>query len=197
MDRHERDHLLTRLRLDAARIADHFGLKYRSIDAEHPRVRSRYGVCYEDGLIRIRLNHAKTGEPLRYSSLIDTLCHELAHLRHFNHGPEFKAFFWTLLAWARKEGIYRPKARRPTTQPLSAEPPLNQPKQRNGVPVFAPPSTSSRRNQPLPWERQPGVLAGQLALAIADAPKVDDGHRRRRPARSAAAPRRQQLSLFD
>jgi len=71
-------------------------------------VKRRYGVCFSDGEIRIRLRHARTGEPLKYSSLVNTLCHELAHLRHFHHGERFKSFYLELLAWARFEGIYRP-----------------------------------------------------------------------------------------
>ena len=59
-------------------------------------------------LIKIRLRHATTGRPLKYSSLVNTLCHELAHLRHFDHGLRFRAFYQELLAFARAEGIYRP-----------------------------------------------------------------------------------------
>lgn len=100
--------LLARLVADAERIAARFGLRYASIEAERASVTSRYGVCFQDGSIRIRLRHASTGRPLKYSSLVNTLCHELAHLRHFNHGPRFKAFYLRLLEWARGEGIYRP-----------------------------------------------------------------------------------------
>jgi hypothetical protein len=50
-----------------------------------------------------------TGRALRYSSLVNTLCHELAHLRHFHHGPEFSDFYKRLLSWAREQGIYRPR----------------------------------------------------------------------------------------
>jgi hypothetical protein len=53
-----------------------------------------------------------TGRALRYSSLVSTLCHELAHLRHFHHGPEFRDFYQRLLSWAREQGIYRPASRR-------------------------------------------------------------------------------------
>jgi hypothetical protein len=56
-----------------------------------------------------------TGGALRYSSLVNTLCHELAHLRHFHHGPEFQDFYQRLLRWARRQGIYRPAPRRPAT----------------------------------------------------------------------------------
>ena len=51
-----------------------------------------------------------TGKALKYSSLINTVCHELAHLRHFNHGPRFKAFYFQILDHARREGISRPGA---------------------------------------------------------------------------------------
>jgi hypothetical protein len=100
--------LVDRLRSDADRIAAHFGLTYREISPEKPNVRRRYGVCYADGRIAVRLRHVKTGKPLKYSSLINTVCHELAHLRHFNHGPRFKTFYFSILEYARREGIYRP-----------------------------------------------------------------------------------------
>ena len=108
MDAASRASLLQSLIRDAERIARHFGLHYKSIDAERANVTSRYGVCFADGAIRIRLRHVVTGRPLKYSSLVNTLCHELAHLRHFNHGPRFKAFYLELLDFARAHGIYRP-----------------------------------------------------------------------------------------
>jgi len=100
--------LMARLRRDAERIARHFDLAYREIVPERANVRRRYGVCYADGRIQVRLNHARTGEALKYSSLVNTLCHEMAHLRHFNHGPRFKALYFRVLDYARREGIYRP-----------------------------------------------------------------------------------------
>ena len=99
---------LERLRRDAALLATEFGLAMRSLDAERPRVKRRYGICYADGRIQIRLQHAATGRPLKYSSLVNTLCHELAHLRHFNHGPLFRAFYLRVLERARVLGLYRP-----------------------------------------------------------------------------------------
>jgi predicted metal-dependent hydrolase len=97
-----------RLNRDAAVIATRFGLRYRSLEAEAARVKRRYGICYSDGTIRIRLRHATTGRPLKYSSLISTLCHELAHLKHFDHGYGFQSFYAAILEYARDEGIYRP-----------------------------------------------------------------------------------------
>ena len=108
MDRRTKKELLARLERDAQRICVRFGLRYRVLEAERANVKRRYGVCFSDGTIRIRLRHATSGRPLKYSSLVNTLCHELAHLRHFNHGPRFQAFYAQILEWARRERIYRP-----------------------------------------------------------------------------------------
>ena len=112
MDPLLRAELMARLNRDAALIAGRFGLRYRAIEPERPRVKRRYGVCYRDGTIRIRLFHVVTGRPLVYSSLVATLCHELAHLRHFDHSPRFRSFNQHVLEWARQVGIYRPRTER-------------------------------------------------------------------------------------
>jgi hypothetical protein len=114
--------LIEQLELDASRIARVFGLRYRTIEPERPQVKRRLGVCYRDGTIRIRLQHATTGRPLKYSSLVDTLCHELAHLRHFNHGKRFQSFYRRILDHARREGIYRPGPDEAIEVPVSPEP---------------------------------------------------------------------------
>src|SRR5574338_518382 len=92
MERREARELIERLNRDAERIA------------------RRFGVCFADGRIRIRLRHVSTGRSLKYSSLVNTLCHELAHLRHFNHGPRFRRLYFEILEYARDRGIYRPGA---------------------------------------------------------------------------------------
>jgi hypothetical protein len=87
-------------------------------------------VCFADGTIRIRLRHAVTGRPLRYSSLVNTLCHELAHLRHFNHGLRFRRLYFEILEYARARAIYRPGVR-------GEEEGLLQPLARVGRPLLA------------------------------------------------------------
>ncbi len=109
--------VLERLRADARRLADAYRLPLRSLEAERPRVKRRYGICYDDGSIRIRLRHARTGELLKYSSLIDTLCHELAHLRHFDHRRRFRLLYEKLLGYARQRRIYRPGPARRQQEP--------------------------------------------------------------------------------
>ena len=117
------ERLMDRLRSDAERIAAHFKLKYRALLIERPTARSHYGICYDDGTIKIRLNHAVYLRPLRYSSLVNTVCHELAHLRHFDHGEGFKRFYAEILEWARAERIYRPARRRPEQRELVLDAP--------------------------------------------------------------------------
>ncbi|HKQ62035.1 MAG TPA: YgjP-like metallopeptidase domain-containing protein [Candidatus Polarisedimenticolaceae bacterium] len=99
---------MERLRQWGEELARSFGLRYRALEPERAGVRSRYGVCYRDGLIRIRLRHVTTGRLLKESSLVDTLCHELSHLRHFNHGLRFRRLYWRILDAARERGYYRP-----------------------------------------------------------------------------------------
>lgn len=138
---------MARLERDAQRICARFRLRYRVLEPERANVKRRYGVCFSDGTIRIRLTHVTTKQPLKYSSLVNTLCHELAHLRHFNHGPRFQAFYAQILEWARREGIYRPgpEPRRPATpKPAGARPDAG-PVQ---LDVFAAPVRSASARKP-------------------------------------------------
>lgn len=100
--------MIALLRRHALRLAHSFDLPLRALHAESPRVRRRYGVCYADGTVKIRLRNLRSGELLRESSLVDTLCHELAHLRHFDHGERFERLYRRILEYARRQGIYRP-----------------------------------------------------------------------------------------
>jgi hypothetical protein len=134
IDREVNRVLMGRLERDARRICARFGLRYRALEAERANVKRRYGICYSDGTIKIRLRHANTGRPLKYSSLVNTLCHELAHLRHFNHGEVFQQFYDRLLEWSRSQGLYRPgRARRAPADSLEA-----QPRAERGPPAAAP-----------------------------------------------------------
>ena len=126
-ERKEGQTVLAQLRRDAWVLVTNFRLRVTSVDAERAQVKSRYGVCYSDGSIRIRLRHVRTGRLLKYSGLIDTLCHELAHLRFFDHGVRFQIFYRRILEHARHVGIYRPgplprRARTRVRVPLETRP---------------------------------------------------------------------------
>ncbi len=116
-------HVLELLRRDAEALAGPFRLVFSSISKTR-RDAHLYGCCDTDGNIRIRLRSRVTGELLRYSSLVATLCHELAHLRHFDHGQEFTRLYRNLLEFARRTGRYcpGPGAARMRRPPLPAGP---------------------------------------------------------------------------
>ena len=99
--------LLIKIRKDARRIAKRFKLKRFDITTESPRVRCRYGSCDEDRVIRLRLYNLRNGRFLKYHNLVHTLCHEMAHLKHMNHGKDFKKLNETILSWAKQRGIYK------------------------------------------------------------------------------------------
>ena len=120
LPREEHDRLVERLRADAGRVAARFSLPPFALDADRPNATDRYGQCEEGGRITVRLVHARTGKPLRYSALIDTVIHELAHLRYMSHGPRWEALYRRMLEWARAEGIYEPRS-------ASADPPAPPP----------------------------------------------------------------------
>jgi len=92
----------------AGDLCREFRLRCRALEPEREGVTEHYGICYEDGVIRVRLRHARTGRLLKESSLVDTLCHELAHLRHLDHSPRFKRLYLRILDVARGRGYYRP-----------------------------------------------------------------------------------------
>jgi len=118
LDRQARERAIERLRRHGAVLAEAFRLPLASIDPESPRVRRRLGICYADGRIRIRLHSLRSPDLLKYSAMVDTLCHELAHLRHFDHGRRFWALYRRILAYAKRHGIYRPG-------PEAAHPPVS------------------------------------------------------------------------
>lgn len=115
-----RERAIERLRRHAAVLARAFDLPLRSVDAESLRVRRRYGICYADGRIRIRLHQLRAAELLKYSVMVDTLCHELAHLRHLNHGQRFWRLYRRILAYARRHGIYKPGPEATPVRPVTA-----------------------------------------------------------------------------
>jgi hypothetical protein len=162
---------MERLRRHGAILAESFHLPLRSLKPESPRVKRRYGICDEDGNIKIRLRSVRTGELLKYSSLVDTLCHELAHLKHFDHGRRFWAFYERIRNYALRRGIYRPGPERPISAsviapvPPSLRPSISDAARRTATgerrrrPISGPPGST-----PPADHREPAPQPAQLEL---------------------------------
>ncbi len=130
------DAILKRLERDAKELSERFRLPLTRIAKEDARVKRRYGSCDARGVIRIRLRNRRNGNPLKYSSLVATLCHELAHLLYMDHGVRFQRLYARILAYARENRIYRPRAvaphgkissKRAALDPRAARPPRGGP----------------------------------------------------------------------
>ncbi len=167
-EREEQRQVLERLRRDGHALAVAYGLPLQSIEPERPQVKRRYGICYSDGRIQIRLRNVRTGGLLKYSSMIDTLCHELAHLRHFDHSPRFYAFYERVLGYARRRGIYRPG--RPRSRPARTGASIEGAASGAGQgTLFAPAELRPRRRPEVREPKTPG--SGQLELFPTDRPE--------------------------
>lgn len=79
-------------------IAKEYKLPVKSVEGyPNPEYRqSPLGDCSYDGVIRLVMRGMENGEwdpnPRREDDIWGTVAHELAHLRHFNHGLNFQEF---------------------------------------------------------------------------------------------------------
>lgn len=80
------------------------GLKLRKMKVLSDK-KDFYGDCSTDGHIRIQLR--RNGQRLLAYQVIDTLAHEMAHLRHNNHGPAWFKLHCQILSDLSRSGFYR------------------------------------------------------------------------------------------
>ena len=93
MDEAERAAEVERLRAEAKawlpgrlrELADRYGFTFGKVFIKHNK--SNWGSCSVRGNINLNLNLMRLPEDLRNYVML----HELAHLRHANHGPQFHA----------------------------------------------------------------------------------------------------------
>lgn len=58
-----------------------------------------WGICYEDGEIRLNLRRKRNMRLDGFDSILDTLVHELAHLKHLKHNKEFWLLHKQMKRW--------------------------------------------------------------------------------------------------
>lgn len=81
-------HLIVFLRKLAKVVAKKFNLKFKKLDLfelDDPERLGCWGICYEDGEIRLNLRRKRNMRLDGFDSILDTLVHELAHLKRLKH----------------------------------------------------------------------------------------------------------------
>jgi hypothetical protein len=99
--------ILGKLKRDVQPILKAFALRFQTIKESV----AEGSLGFNRGRHTIALNVRGKANPMKlrkYSAIMRTMIHELAHLRHMNHGRQFQDFDAELLLWARENGIYRP-----------------------------------------------------------------------------------------
>lgn len=94
--------LLTLLRSCARCLKQKFKLpRYRLdlFDFDDPERTTCRGLCYPDGQIHINLRKRRGRKYDRLESAIDTVIHELTHLKYDKHDKAFWAFHQKMKRW--------------------------------------------------------------------------------------------------
>jgi predicted metal-dependent hydrolase len=117
-------------------VSSHFKLRYSSLQ-EQSKDERKAGVTIRRTLrscsfrkteyvfsmrIRIRSIHAPERDMLSHGTHVAILLHELAHLKHMNHGPEFAIFLRDIYKFARvKLGSFKHELRNEIPSPWAWE----------------------------------------------------------------------------
>lgn len=113
---------LQELDRDVQPVVNRFKVFYSALSEGHPQwskaaFTNRIGLKFDEGLkayahhiqIRVRCRSSPNDPSLFYnkSTLLAILFHELAHIRHMNHGCDFMLFLRDIYRFAAKCGVFR------------------------------------------------------------------------------------------
>lgn len=100
---------LSKVRKLARSLAREFGIfEPFSIGAVSPRCTDfdSYGMCYSPDrrsdrfVVVVRTFSRFDGSDLPSDALVDTVCHEMAHIPFMNHGRAWRILYHSMLRWA-------------------------------------------------------------------------------------------------
>lgn len=100
----------------AYRLADMIGQTITEFAPMRPTINRFVGYCYSYGKICVQIRHrnySKDGgawapEPRSWTGISRTVAHEVAHLVHFDHSPEFRSLEQRLIAAIPEDPFSRP-----------------------------------------------------------------------------------------
>lgn len=90
------------VRACAKKVCKKFQLSPRTIrlfDDDDPDRRNCHGMCYSDGTIHLNFRKRRSGRYDPVESAIDTVIHELAHLKFPDHTREFWKLHQKMKRW--------------------------------------------------------------------------------------------------
>lgn len=91
----------------ARRYAVLFGLELRRVKRLKKRYRDTlFGYCTDDGVVAIGIDADDESRHHPYV-VMQTIAHELAHLKHFSHGPAWFALYGEIFARMGADGCYK------------------------------------------------------------------------------------------
>jgi predicted metal-dependent hydrolase len=92
---------LRKIKKIAYMLAIDFDLPLRSVEILSNEY-EHMGECDDAKNIKIRTHYWKRNRKLSEACILDTICHELAHLQHFDHSHDFRNL-QKLLKWHLKK----------------------------------------------------------------------------------------------
>jgi predicted metal-dependent hydrolase len=96
---------LDRLKVVASALAKEFHVRYKDVE-ELSREAEHFGECViEDRVIRVRLKVHNRNTEMKRSTVVRTLCHEMAHLIETHHTRKFKKIERLMLQLAKHYGV--------------------------------------------------------------------------------------------
>ena len=89
-------------------VCDEFGLTCKKLTVFHPEDPDKIntkGMCDDNGVITLSLRKGVKGKFYELDDFIDTVIHEIAHLKYMSHNKDFYNLLRRMKRWFKKHYI--------------------------------------------------------------------------------------------